>query len=144
MKLQSLQKKKKKKRRKRRRRKRKRKRRRKRKKRNKGIPNTSHEGPRGIWTQGSIHALPRHQEEVGQLVLRSAAPTPGKNSRYSFYRRQRTPERVWTWTEEIREKHTERIIQIWRERKRKEWREEGRKEAVEMNVVHSGLYEINK
>ena len=31
-----------------------------------------------------------------------------------------------------------------REREREREREEGRKEAVEMNVVHSGSYEINK
>ena len=44
----------------------------------KGIPITGHEGPRGMWMQGSTYSQPRHLEEVGWLVLRSASFTPGK------------------------------------------------------------------
>ena len=53
----------------------------------KGIPITGHEGPRGMWMQGSTYSQPRQQDEVGWLVLRSAAFTPGEVPRYSFYRR---------------------------------------------------------
>ena len=38
-----------------------------------------------------------------------------------------------TWTEERREKHKAIMREIWR------GKEKGRKEAVETNVVHSGL-----
>ena len=51
----------------------------------KGIPITSHEGPRGMWMQGSTYSQPRHQDEVGWLVLRSAAFTHGEIPRYSFF-----------------------------------------------------------
>ena len=47
----------------------------------------------------------------------------------------------------MREKHKERIILIWRERKEggmEIGKKEGGKEAVEVNVLHGGLYEINK
>ena len=35
-------------------------------------PITGHEGPRGMWTQRSTYSQPRHYDEVGWLVLRSA------------------------------------------------------------------------
>ena len=43
----------------------------------KGIPITGHEGPRGMWIQGSTYSQPRHKEEVGWLVLHSATFIPG-------------------------------------------------------------------
>ena len=58
----------------------------------KGIPFTGHEGPREMWMQRSTYSQPRHQEEVGQLVLRSAAFTPEESPRYSFYRRLSGPQ----------------------------------------------------
>ena len=58
----------------------------------KGIPNTGHEGPRGIWMQGSTYSQPRHYGEVGWLVLHSAAFTPEEIPRYSFYRRLSGPQ----------------------------------------------------
>ena len=58
----------------------------------KGIPITGHEGPRGMWMQGSTYSQPRHSDEVGWLVLRSAAFTPGEIPRYSFYRRLSGPQ----------------------------------------------------
>ena len=57
-----------------------------------GIPITGHGGPRGMWMQGSTYSQPRHYEEVGWLVLRSAAFTPGEIHRYSFYRRLSGPQ----------------------------------------------------
>ena len=63
----------------------------------KGIPITGHEGPRGMWMQGSTYSQPRHLDEVGWLVLRSAAFTPREIPRYSFYRRlSGPPGPVWT------------------------------------------------
>ena len=100
--------------------------------------------------QGSIYAQPRHQRRG-----RVASPTLGRFYAWEklpiliLWEVERTPGPVWTWTEEMREKHIERITQIWRERKeerigeKEEGRKEGKKAAVEMNVVHSGLYEMN-
>ena len=45
-----------------------------------------------MWMQRSTYSQPRHQEEVGWLVLRSAAFTPEESPRYSFYRRLSGPE----------------------------------------------------
>ena len=45
------------------------------------------EGPWGMWVQGSTHSQARYQDEVGWLVLRSDAFTPGEIPRYSFFRR---------------------------------------------------------
>ena len=42
--------------------------------------------------QGSTYTQPRHKDEVGWLVLRSAAFTPGEITRYSFYRRLSGPQ----------------------------------------------------
>ena len=42
--------------------------------------------------QGSTYSQPRHWDEVGWLVLRSAAFTPGEIPRYSFYRRLSGPQ----------------------------------------------------
>ena len=42
----------------------------------KGIPITGHEGPQGMWMQGSTYTQPWHTEEVGLLALHSAAFTP--------------------------------------------------------------------
>ena len=42
--------------------------------------------------QGSTYTQPRYEEEVGWLVLRSAAFTPGESHRYSFYRRWSGPQ----------------------------------------------------
>ena len=53
----------------------------------KDIPITGREGPCGMKMQGPTYTQPRHQEEVGCLVLSSTAFTPGKATRYSFYRR---------------------------------------------------------
>ena len=53
---------------------------------------TGHEGPWGMWMQGSTYAQPRHWDEVGWLVLRSAAFTPGEIPRYPFYRRLSGPQ----------------------------------------------------
>ena len=52
-----------------------------------GIPSTGHEVSLEMWLQGSTYAQPRHLEEVGWLVLRSAAFSPGENPRCSLYRR---------------------------------------------------------
>ena len=43
-----------------------------------------------MWMQGSTYS--QHYEEVGWLVLRSAAFTPGEIPRYSFYRRLSGPQ----------------------------------------------------
>ena len=45
-----------------------------------------------MWMQGSTYSQPRHYEEVGWLVLRSATLTPGEIPRYSFYRRLSEPQ----------------------------------------------------
>ena len=45
-----------------------------------------------MWMQGSTYSQPRHWEEVGWLVLHSAAFTPGEIPRYSFYRRLSGPQ----------------------------------------------------
>ena len=45
-----------------------------------------------MWMQGSTYSQPWHQDEVGWLVLRSAAFTPGESPRYSFYRRLSGPQ----------------------------------------------------
>ena len=45
-----------------------------------------------MWMQGSIYSQPQHQEEVGWLVLCSAAFTPGEIPRYSFLRRLSGPQ----------------------------------------------------
>ena len=58
----------------------------------KGIPITGHEGPGGMWMQGSTYSQSWHQDEVGWLVLRSAAFTPGEIPRYSVYRRLSGPQ----------------------------------------------------
>ena len=58
----------------------------------KGIPITGHEGPRGMWMQGSTYSQPRQKDEEGWLVLRSTAFTPGEIYRYSFYRRLSGPQ----------------------------------------------------
>ena len=42
--------------------------------------------------QGSTYSQPRHQDEVGWLVLRSAAFTPREIPRYSLYRRLSEPQ----------------------------------------------------
>ena len=42
----------------------------------KGIPITGHEGPLAMHIQGSTNSQPQHWEEVGRLVVRSAAFTP--------------------------------------------------------------------
>ena len=53
---------------------------------------TGHEGLRGMWMQGSTYSQPRHQDEVGWLVLRLAAFALGEIPRYSFYRRLSGPQ----------------------------------------------------
>ena len=58
----------------------------------KGIPITGHEGPRGMWMQVSTYSQPWQQEEVGWLVLCSAAFIPEESPRYSFYRRLSVPQ----------------------------------------------------
>ena len=45
-----------------------------------------------MWMQGSTYSQPRHKEEVGWLVLCSAAFTPEESPRYSFYRRLSGPQ----------------------------------------------------
>ena len=53
-----------------------------------GIPTRVHEGPRGMWMQGSTYSQPRRQEEVGKLALSLTVFDP----RYSFYRRLCRPQ----------------------------------------------------
>ena len=62
----------------------------------KGIPITGHEGPRGMWMQGSTYSQPWHQGEVGWLGLRSAAFTPGKFPGTHFIGGWVDPGPVWT------------------------------------------------
>ena len=50
------------------------------------------QGPRRMWMQGSTYTQPWQKEEVGGLVLRSAAFTPRENPLYSFYRRLSGPQ----------------------------------------------------
>ena len=45
-----------------------------------------------MWMQGSTYSQPRHYVQVGWLVLRSAAFTPGEIPQYSFYRRLSEPQ----------------------------------------------------
>ena len=61
-------------------------------KKGKGIPITGNEDPWGMWMQGSTYSQPRHEDEVGWLVLRSAVLTAGEIPRYSFYRRSSGPQ----------------------------------------------------
>ena len=53
-------------------------------KKGKGIPNAGHESPRRMWKQGSTYTQPRHKEEVGWLVLRSADFNPGESPSTHF------------------------------------------------------------
>ena len=69
---------------------------------NEGIPITGHEGPRGMWMQGSTYSQPRHQKEVEWLVLRSAAFTPGKPPVLILQEAEWTPGPVWTLRSEGR------------------------------------------
>ena len=57
----------------------------------KGIPITGHEGPRGMWMQGSTYSQPWHLEEVGWLVLCFPVFTPGMLW-YTFYTRWSGPQ----------------------------------------------------
>ena len=61
--------------------------------------------------------------------------TPLKNKLHNFKGFQDKQRRKTgaVWTEERREKHKERMGKIWEKGKRKE--------AVETNVVHSGLFD---
>ena len=63
--------------------------------------------------------------------------TRGKTPVLIFLEAEGTPGPVWSWAEEMMEKHKERI-NLYRYGGR------GKKEAVEINVVHGGLHEINK
>ena len=62
--------------------------------------------------------------------------TPLRNKLHNFKCFQEKPKRKTgaVWTEERREKHKERMGKIWEKGKRKE--------AVETNVIHSGLLDI--
>ena len=40
-------------------------------------PHYRHEGPRGAWMKGSTYTQPRRYEDVGWLVIHSAALAPG-------------------------------------------------------------------
>ena len=49
-----------------------------------GISITGHEDPRRMWMQRSTYTQPRHKEEVGWLVLRSAFLLSGKSPSTHF------------------------------------------------------------
>ena len=58
----------------------------------KGISIRGLEGKWEMWMQGTTYTQPQHQEEVGWLVLCSAAFTPRESPQYSFYRRLSGPQ----------------------------------------------------
>ena len=56
-----------------------------------------HEGPRGIWMQGSTYTQTRHQEEVGWLVLTLGRLYPRRKPPvFILLEAQWTPGSVWT------------------------------------------------
>ena len=60
----------------------------------KSIPIIGHEGPRGMWMQGSTYSQP--WQVVGWLVLRLVVFTPGKALVLILQEAEWTPGPVWT------------------------------------------------